>query len=182
MIHEAERLVEAGVQELLVISQDTSVYGADVEHASTSHRGKQVRAHITDLAEALGGLGVWVRLHHVYPHPHIDSLIPLMAEEKILPYIDVPFQHASPSVLKAMRRPAASGKRPAPYRRLAAAGARSDHPRHFHGRISGRDRRRLRISAGMVAGSTTGPRQLFPGSSRSRVPQRTTCPTMCRKK
>jgi ribosomal protein S12 methylthiotransferase len=106
VVNEAERLVEAGVQELLVISQDTSVYGADVEHASTSHRGKQVRAHITDLAEALGGLGVWVRLHHAYPHPHIDSLIPLMAEEKIIPYIDVPFQHASPSVLKAMRRPA----------------------------------------------------------------------------
>lgn len=106
VMYEAERLVEAGVQELLVISQDTSAYGVDLKHASTPYRGEPVRAHITDLAGALGRLGVWVRLHYVYPYPHVDSLIPLMAEEKILPYIDIPFQHASPNVLKAMRRPA----------------------------------------------------------------------------
>ncbi|WP_417515285.1 30S ribosomal protein S12 methylthiotransferase RimO [Minwuia sp.] len=106
VMYEAERLVEAGVQELLVISQDTSAYGVDLKHAATPYRGAPVRAHITDLAEALGRLGVWVRLHYVYPYPHVDSLIPLMAEDKILPYIDIPFQHASPSVLKSMRRPA----------------------------------------------------------------------------
>lgn len=106
VMYEAERLVEAGVQELLVISQDTSAYGVDLKHASTPYRGEPVRAHVTDLAEALGRLGVWVRLHYVYPYPHVDNLIPLMAEEKILPYIDIPFQHASPNVLKAMRRPA----------------------------------------------------------------------------
>lgn len=106
VMYEAERLVEAGVQELLVISQDTSAYGVDIRHAATPYRGEPVRAHVTDLAEALGRLGVWVRLHYVYPYPHVDSLIPLMAEEKILPYIDIPFQHASPSVLKAMKRPA----------------------------------------------------------------------------
>jgi ribosomal protein S12 methylthiotransferase len=106
VMYEAERLVEAGVQELLIISQDTSAYGVDLKHAATPYRGAPVRAHVTDLAEALGRLGVWVRLHYVYPYPHVDSLIPLMAEEKILPYIDIPFQHASPSVLKAMRRPA----------------------------------------------------------------------------
>ncbi|WP_416896778.1 MAG: 30S ribosomal protein S12 methylthiotransferase RimO [Minwuia sp.] len=106
VLYEAERLVEAGVQELLVISQDTSAYGVDLKHAATPYRGQDVRAHITDLAEALGRFGLWVRLHYVYPYPHVDSLIPLMAEEKILPYIDIPFQHASPSVLKAMKRPA----------------------------------------------------------------------------
>lgn len=106
VMYEAERLVEAGVQELLVISQDTSAYGVDLKHAATPYRGAPVRAHVTDLAEALGRLGVWVRLHYVYPYPHVDSLIPLMAEQKILPYIDIPFQHASPTVLKAMRRPA----------------------------------------------------------------------------
>ncbi|MEC9347374.1 MAG: 30S ribosomal protein S12 methylthiotransferase RimO [Pseudomonadota bacterium] len=110
VLYEAERLVEAGVQELLVISQDTSAYGVDLKHASTPWHGEQVRAHIQDLAEALGRLGVWVRLHYVYPYPHVDALIPLMAEEKILPYIDIPFQHASPTVLKAMRRPAAQEK------------------------------------------------------------------------
>jgi len=103
---EAERLVRAGVKELLVISQDTSAYGLDLKHAESPYRGRPVRAHITDLAAALGEFGVWVRLHYVYPYPHVDALIPLMAEGKVLPYLDIPFQHASPTVLKAMRRPA----------------------------------------------------------------------------
>ena len=110
VLREAEKLVEAGVKELLVISQDTSAYGVDLKHASSAWRGRETRAHITDLAAALGDLGVWVRLHYVYPYPHVDELIPLMAEKKILPYLDIPFQHASPRVLKAMRRPANEAK------------------------------------------------------------------------
>ncbi len=106
VLGEAERLAEAGVRELLVISQDTSAYGLDLRHAESTWRGRPVRAHLTDLASALGELGIWVRLHYVYPYPHVDEVIPLMAEGKILPYLDIPFQHASPQVLKAMRRPA----------------------------------------------------------------------------
>ncbi len=103
---EAERLALAGVRELLVISQDTSAYGVDIKHATSPWRKRPVRAHMTDLCEALGELGVWVRLHYVYPYPHVDDVIPLMAAGKILPYLDIPFQHAAPNVLKAMRRPA----------------------------------------------------------------------------
>ncbi len=106
VLGEAERLVAAGVKELLVISQDTSAYGADLRYASDLWRSRVVRARISDLAAALGELGAWVRLHYVYPYPHVDELIPLMAEGRLLPYLDVPFQHASPRVLKRMRRPA----------------------------------------------------------------------------
>lgn len=106
VLDEAERLAMAGVKELLVISQDTSAYGLDLKHAEGIWNGKPVRAHMTQLAAALGDLGVWVRLHYVYPYPHVDEVIPLMAEGKILPYLDIPFQHASPKILKAMRRPA----------------------------------------------------------------------------
>ncbi|WP_420559659.1 30S ribosomal protein S12 methylthiotransferase RimO [Tepidicaulis sp.] len=106
VLTEAERLAKAGVKELMVISQDTSAYGLDIGYAASSWRGKERRAHITDLADALGELGIWVRMHYVYPYPHVDDLLPLMAEGKILPYLDIPFQHASPRVLKAMRRPA----------------------------------------------------------------------------
>jgi ribosomal protein S12 methylthiotransferase len=107
---EAERLVKAGVKELLVISQDTSAYGLDIKYAQSQWKGRALPARFHDLCEALGELGVWVRLHYVYPYPHVDSVIPLMAEGKLLPYLDVPFQHASPAVLKAMRRPAAQEK------------------------------------------------------------------------
>ena len=110
VLGEAERLVRAGVRELLVISQDTSAYGVDIKYASSSWRGRAVPARITELAAALGELGAWVRLHYVYPYPHVDELIPLMAEGKVLPYLDVPFQHASPKILKAMKRPAAEAK------------------------------------------------------------------------
>ena len=106
VLAEAERLVKAGVKELLVISQDTSAYGLDIKYAGSSWKGAPLKAKFVDLASALGELGVWVRLHYVYPYPHVDHVIPLMAEGKILPYLDIPFQHASPSVLKAMRRPA----------------------------------------------------------------------------
>jgi len=103
---EAERLVNAGVKELLVISQDTSAYGVDLKYGESNWKGAPLKAKFFDLVEALGELGVWVRLHYVYPYPHVDKVIPLMAQGKILPYLDIPFQHASPKVLKAMRRPA----------------------------------------------------------------------------
>ena len=103
---EAEKLVKAGVQELLVISQDTSAYGADLRYAGGEWRGENWQTRFIDLARALGSLGAWIRLHYVYPYPHVDEVIPLMAERRVLPYLDVPFQHGSPSVLKRMRRPA----------------------------------------------------------------------------
>ncbi|HET9716463.1 MAG TPA: 30S ribosomal protein S12 methylthiotransferase RimO [Pseudolabrys sp.] len=107
VLREAEKLVAAGVKELLVISQDTSAYGLDIKYAASNWRDREVRARFVDLAGALGELGVWVRLHYVYPYPHVDEVIPLMAERKVLPYLDIPFQHASPEVLTRMRRPAA---------------------------------------------------------------------------
>jgi len=106
VLREAERLVAAGVRELLVISQDTSAYGADLRYAGGEWRGAQWQTRFIDLARALGSLGVWVRLHYVYPYPHVDAVIPLMAERRVLPYLDIPFQHGSPAVLKRMRRPA----------------------------------------------------------------------------
>jgi ribosomal protein S12 methylthiotransferase len=106
VLAEAERLAIAGVRELLVISQDTGAYGQDIRHESSLWRGRPVKARMTELAAALGELGIWVRLHYVYPYPNVDEVIPLMAEGKILPYLDIPFQHASPKVLRAMRRPA----------------------------------------------------------------------------
>lgn len=106
VMEEAERLVKAGVKELLIISQDTSAYGVDIKYAPSTWRGREVKAQFYDLAAALGELGVWVRMHYVYPYPHVANVMPLMAERKILPYLDIPFQHASPEVLRSMRRPA----------------------------------------------------------------------------
>ena len=106
VMREAEALVKAGVKELLVISQDTSAYGVDVRYRTDFWGGKPLKTRLADLARALGSLGVWVRLHYVYPYPHVDDVIPLMAEGRILPYLDVPFQHASPRILKLMKRPA----------------------------------------------------------------------------
>ena len=108
IMQEAENLVKAGVKELLVVSQDTSAYGVDVKYRTGFWHGRPLKTRMTELARALGSLGVWVRLHYVYPYPHVDEVIPLMAEGKILPYLDVPFQHASPGILKAMKRPASS--------------------------------------------------------------------------
>ena len=110
VLREAERLVGAGVKELLVISQDTSAYGVDLKYAASPWRDREVPARFFDLAKELGELGAWVRLQYVYPYPHVDEVIGLMAEGKILPYLDIPFQHASPEILKAMRRPAAQDK------------------------------------------------------------------------
>jgi ribosomal protein S12 methylthiotransferase len=108
VMQEAENLVNAGTRELLVISQDTSAYGVDIKYRTGFWKGRPIKTRMADLASALGELGVWVRLHYVYPYPHVDEVIPLMAEGKVLPYLDVPFQHASPRVLKAMKRPASS--------------------------------------------------------------------------
>ncbi len=110
VLREAEKLGAAGVKELLVISQDTSAYGVDIKYAASKWRDREVRAKFIDLARALGELDVWVRLHYVYPYPHVDEVIPLMAERKILPSLDIPFQHALPDVLKRMKRPAAQEK------------------------------------------------------------------------
>ncbi|RDE05129.1 30S ribosomal protein S12 methylthiotransferase RimO [Sphingomonas aracearum] len=110
ILREAEKLVEAGTRELLVISQDTSAYGVDIKHHPRMWKGAEVRAHMTDLARELGRIAPWVRLHYVYPYPHVDQVIPLMAEGLVLPYLDIPFQHASRNVLKLMRRPANEAK------------------------------------------------------------------------
>ena len=108
VMNEAERLVEAGVRELLVISQDTSAYGVDLKYRADFWGGRPVKSRMTELCAALGSLGAWVRLHYVYPYPHVDEIIPLMADGRILPYLDIPFQHGSPRVLKLMKRPAAT--------------------------------------------------------------------------
>ncbi|MDO6459696.1 30S ribosomal protein S12 methylthiotransferase RimO [Granulosicoccaceae sp. 1_MG-2023] len=108
VLGEAERLVKAGVKELLVVSQDTSAYGVDMKYRTDFWGGRPVKTRMLELCEALGDMGVWVRLHYVYPYPHVDQVIPLMAEGKILPYLDIPMQHASTRVLKAMKRPAAT--------------------------------------------------------------------------
>ncbi len=110
VMKEAENLVRAGVKELLVISQDTSAYGVDVKYRTGFWGGRPLRTRMTELCSALGELGAWVRLHYVYPYPHVDEVIPLMAEGKVLPYLDVPFQHASPRILKLMKRPASTEK------------------------------------------------------------------------
>lgn len=106
VLHEAEALVKAGVKELLVISQDTSAYGVDVKYRTGFWNGRPVKTRMTELVRAMGDLGAWVRLHYVYPYPHVDEVIPLMAEGKVLPYLDIPLQHAAPRILKAMKRPA----------------------------------------------------------------------------
>jgi ribosomal protein S12 methylthiotransferase len=110
VLQEGENLVKAGVKELLVISQDTSAYGVDVKYRTGFWEGRPVKTRMTDLCDALGKLGVWVRLHYVYPYPSVDDVIPLMSDGKILPYLDIPFQHASPRILKLMKRPAAAEK------------------------------------------------------------------------
>ena len=141
VLREAERLVAAGVKELLVISQDTSAYGVDLKYAASTWKDREVRAKFFDLARELGEFGVWVRLHYVYPYPHVDDVIPLMADGKVLPYLDVPFQHASPAVLKRMRRPAAQEKTLERIRAWRDDLSEPDHPLDLHCRLSRRDRR-----------------------------------------
>ena len=110
VLGEAERLVRAGVKELLVVSQDTSAYGVDIKYRTGFWQGRPVRSRMTEMCEAMSELGAWIRLHYVYPYPHVDEVIPLMAQGKVLPYLDIPFQHASPKILKLMKRPAFEDK------------------------------------------------------------------------
>ena len=110
VMQEAENLVKSGVKELLVISQDTSAYGVDTKYRTGFFKGRPLKSNLFNLSKSLGELGVWVRLHYVYPYPHVDDVVPLMAEGRILPYLDIPFQHASPRILKLMKRPASSEK------------------------------------------------------------------------
>jgi ribosomal protein S12 methylthiotransferase len=121
VMREAELLVRAGVKEILVVSQDTSAYGVDIKYAPQIWRDKESRSNFHDLTEALGELGVWIRLHYVYPYPHVDQVVGLMSEQRVLPYLDIPFQHASKRILKLMKRPAAAAdtlKRIAAWRSL----------------------------------------------------------------
>ncbi len=161
VLREAEKLVKAGVKELLVISQDTSAYGLDIKYAASQWRDKDVRAKFIDLASALGELGIWIRLHYVYPYPHVDEVIPLMADRKVLPYLDIPFQHASPEVLKRMRRPAAQEKtleRIARWREICPdLTLRSTFIVGFPRRDGGR----FRNAASMAGGSLARPRRLL---------------------
>ena len=142
-MREAERLVAAGVQELLVISQDTSAYGLDLGYAKSTWRGQDYEARFLTLAEALGRSGAWVRLHYVYPYPHVDQVMPLMSEGRVLPYLDIPFQHASPKVLKAMRRPAHQEKTLGASRTLARNLPGACHPLDLYRGLPRRDRGRL---------------------------------------
>jgi hypothetical protein len=144
---EAEKLAKGGVKELLVISQDTSAYGVDVKYAEREWRGKSYRTRMTQLCEALAELGIWVRLHYVYPYPHVDEIIPLMAEGKLLPYLDIPFQHASPRILKLMKRPGARGEQPRAHQGVARDLSRAHDPLDVHRRLPGRNRSRVRGAA-----------------------------------
>ena len=139
--------------------------------ATSRARGKasEVRAHMTDLARELGKLGAWVRLHYVYPYPHVDNVIPLMAEGLVLPYLDIPFQHASPKVLRAMRRPANDAKVLAAHPQLARAGARPRDPLDLRRRLPRRDRGGLRLSARLARGSAARPRRRVQVRSRSKA-------------
>ena len=136
--------MKAGVKELLVISQDTSAYGVDVKYRTGFWGGRPLKTRMTELATAIGELGVWVRLHYVYPYPHVDEVIPLMAEGKLLPYLDVPFQHASPRILKLMKRPANAEDTLARIQPLARDLSGDHHPQHLHRRLPRRDRSRVR--------------------------------------
>ena len=136
VMEEAERLVKAGVREVLVISQDTSAYGVDTKYRTGFWNGRPLKTRMQELCEALGELGVWVRLHYVYPYPHVDNVIPLMAEGKILPYLDIPFQHASPRILKLMKRPAHQEKTLERIKRWREICPESDDSLDVHRRLS----------------------------------------------
>jgi ribosomal protein S12 methylthiotransferase len=161
VLEEARNLAEAGVRELLIISQDTSAYGVDVKYRTGFAGGRPLRTRLRELCEALGDLGIWVRLHYVYPYPSVDALLPLMAEGRILPYLDVPFQHASARVLKAMKRPASAEDNLERLQGMADGVPRAYGPEHFHYRFSWRDRSRVRGIAGFHQGSPPRPGGLF---------------------
>ncbi len=182
VLREAERLVKAGVKELLVISQDTSAYGLDIKYAPSQWQGREVKAKFIDLARELGELGAWVRLHYVYPYPHVDEIFPLMAEGKILPYLDIPFQHAAPDVLRRMKRPAAQEKTLERIARWREVCPGPDAALDLHRRLSRRDGRR---SLNICCSGSRRPRSIASAASstsRCAVPRPTIsvrpCPTM----
>ena len=182
VLAEAEALVRAGRKELLVISQDTSAYGLDLKYAESEWRGAPVKARLTELCEALSQLGAWVRLHYVYPYPHVDEVLPLMAEGKILPYLDIPFQHASPRVLKAMRRPANQEKT---LERIESWRAICPGPRapvHLHRRLSRRDRGGFRVPARLAARGAADARRLLQIRERRRRREPRAGRAMCRRR
>jgi ribosomal protein S12 methylthiotransferase len=154
VLKEAKALFEGGVKELLVISQDTSAYGVDVKYRTGFWDGRPVKTRLLELVQALSELaaphGAWVRLHYVYPYPSVDEIVPLMAEGKLLPYLDVPFQHSHPEVLRRMKRPASGEKNLERIERWRAVPRHRD-PLHLHRRLSGRDRGRVRGPAGLHA-------------------------------
>ena len=162
ILREAEKLIAAGTKELLVISQDTSAYGVDIRHQPRDWKGQEVRAHMTDLSRELGKLGAWVRLHYVYPYPHVDQVIPLMAEGLVLPYLDIPFQHASPKVLRAMKRPANEAKVLERIKNWRAICARHRDPLDLRRRLPRRDRGGFPVSARLARRSPARPGRRVP--------------------
>ena len=165
---EAERLVKAGVKELLVISQDTSAYGLDIKYAESQWKGRALPARFQALCEALGELGAWVRLHYVYPYPHVDDVIPLMAEGKILPYLDIPFQHASPNGLEGDAPAGGTGEDAGAHPPLARDVPGPRHPLDLHRRLPRRDGGGLPVPARLDARSRARPRRLLPLRARRR--------------
>ena len=161
VLREAEKLVTAGVKELLVISQDTSAYGVDMKYADSPWKDREVRAKFFDLAKELGELGAWVRLQYVYPYPHVDEVIGLMTEGKVLPYLDIPFQHASPEVLKAHEASRRAGQDAGADQEVARGMSRADAALDLHRRLPRRDRFRLCVSARLARRSRDRSRRLL---------------------
>ena len=175
VMQEAENLVKAGVKELLVISQDTSAYGVDVKYRTGFWQRPPGEDAHDGTVRALGELGVWVRLHYVYPYPHVDEVIPLMAEGKILPYLDVPFQHASPRILQADEAPGERGEGARAHPPLARGLPGHHHPQHLHRRLPRRDRSRVRGAAAISSRKRSSIASAASPIRRSRARRRTSC-------
>ena len=173
VLREAERLVSAGVKELLVISQDTSAYGVDLKYASSPWKDREVRAKFFDLAEALGELGAWVRLQYVYPYPHVDEVIGLMTDGKVLPYLDIPFQHASPEILKAHEAPGGAGEDAGADQAMARAMSGPDAAFYLHRRLSRGNRCRFCAICSTGSRKPRSTASAASNMSRSRGPHRT---------
>ncbi len=175
VLKEARALFEGGVKELLVISQDTSAYGVDVKYRTGFFDGKPIKTRMLELVQSLGEMaepyGAWVRLHYVYPYPSVDEVIPLMATGKVLPYLDVPFQHSHPDVLQAHEAPGQRREEPGAHPALARSLSGDHHPQHFHRRLPGRNRGRVRAPAAVHARGAHRSRRLLclqPGRGRAR--------------
>ncbi len=182
VLQEAETLAQAGVKELLVIAQDTSAYGVDVKYRAGFWRGQPVKTRLTELARALGELGIWVRLHYVYPYPHVDEVIPLMAEGKLLPYLDVPLQHASPRILKLMKRPAAVENNLARIKAWREHLSGTDAAQHLRGGLPRRDRSRVRTTCWSSCTRRSWIASAVSVIRRWKAQWPTSCPMPCLKK